>query len=257
MENRIENIVTGANEVVNRIYEKIGEIDNCKAVLKNLEEADVSLLMPDGNMAELRPALDDEQLADVKLIIGNMVNARIECAAEFLERVSGAKVSVPDPVTPEEEAPVMETAAEEAPVMEAEPESASVTEPVQEFKCAEAPEPKLEGKKPGRNSRMTVPEVEQLLRDGYTFKDIADKYGYKSETTVMKFIEQNKIKVAVLTQGNNMARELTEKDIPQIRALYTNGPFNLTETAAELKTTKKKLREFVEKNHLLKPVAVR
>lgn len=254
MENRIENIVTGANEVVNRIYEKIGEIDNCKAVLKNLEEADVSLLMPDGNMAELRPALDDEQLADVKLIIGNMVNARIECAAEFLERVSGAKVSVPDPVTPVEEAPVMAAEPEYEPMMALEPEPTPEFTYQSEKLLATPEEQKKVMRGCGKASRMTVPEVEQLLRDGYTFKDIAEKYGYKSETTVMRFIEQNKIKVAVLTQGNNMAKELTEKDIPQIRALYTNGPFNLTETAAELKTTKKKLREFVEKNRLLKPV---
>lgn len=235
----IDSIVTGANAVVIKIYEKIGEIDSCKAVLKNLAEADLSLLMPDGVLAELRPALDDEQLREVKFIIERMINARIECAAEFLEQVSGQQKN-PAEEKPEEPVP----AAKMSPTKRAE----EIKQQMQDA-MPTVPEP-VKRKVPA--SKMTVATVEQMLKDGYTVEDIAKHYGYKSTVTVQNFINKNNIKVKNLTQGNDTAKELTEKNIPEIRALYTDGPMNLTDAAWELGTTKKKLHEFCEKHNLLK-----
>lgn len=240
MESRIESIVTGANEVVSKIYEKIGEIDSCKAVLKNLEEADLSLLMPDGVLAELRPALDNEQLSEVKFIMERMINARIECAAEFLEKVSGQQNAEPEKPLEEEYEPMMALEPELTPEDYAyaeEQEKQTVPEPV---------------KRKVPVSKMTVAAVEQMLREGYTIEDIAEHYKYKSAQTVHNFINKNKINVKNLTQGNATAKELTEKNIPEIRAMYTDGPMSLTDTAWELGTTKKKLHDFCTKHHLHK-----
>ena len=103
MENRIESIVTGANEVVNKIYEKIGQIDSCKAVLKNLETAQVSLLLPSGEIASLDPALSIEQRAELAYSIRRFAMDNIESTAQFLERLSGEPAAA-EPVEPAEPA---------------------------------------------------------------------------------------------------------------------------------------------------------
>lgn len=106
---------------------------------------------------------------------------------------------------------------------------------------------------PERKSKMDKDTVLQLLKDGYSVNDIADRYGYKTNKTVDNFCKANKINVKLYTRDGE--KQLTEADIPQIRALYTDGTFNLTQTAGELGVSKKQLRAFVEENHLVKPVA--
>ena len=219
MESRIESIVTGANEVVNKIYEKIGQIDSCKAVLNNLETAQISLLLPSGEIASLDPALSVEQRAELMYSVRRMAMANIESTAKFLERLSG------------------EPSAEPAPVKTSEPEKQTVPE-------------ELKRKVPV--SKMTVAAVEQMFRDGYTVEDIAKHYNYKTTQTVHNFINKNGIKVKVLTQGNDRAKDLTEEDIPAIRAMYTDGPMTLRDTADDLGTTKKKLHDFCTKYRLHK-----
>lgn len=105
---------------------------------------------------------------------------------------------------------------------------------------------------PERKSKMDKDTVLQLLKDGYSVQNIADRYGYKTTKTVDNFCKANKINTKLYER---IDRQLTEADIPQIRALYTDGPFNLTQTAGELGVSKKQLRAFVEENHLVKPVA--
>ena len=238
MENRIESIVTGANEVVNKIYEKIGQIDSCKAVLKNLETAQVSLLLPSGEIASLDPALSIEQIAELAYSIRRFAMANIESTAQFLERLSGEPAAA-EPAEPAEPAPVPkpEPKPEPEPMKKLEPEKPAVPKEV----VRKVPV-----------SKMTVAAVEQLFRDGYTVEDIAKHYGYKTTQTVYNFINKNGIKVKVLTQGNASAKELTEANIPEIRAMYTDGPMSLTDTAADLGTTKKKLHDFCTKHHLHK-----
>ena len=91
-----------------------------------------------------------------------------------------------------------------------------------------------------------------MLKDGYSVQEIAREYGYKTTNAVDNFCKENKINIQLYVQ--NSSRQLTAEDIPQIKALYTDGPFNLTETAAELNVSKKQLRAFVEENHIMKPV---
>lgn len=238
MSERIDSIVTGANEVVSTIYEKIGQIDNCKAVLKDLGRSEVALILSDGVLADLKNALRVEQMADLLYNIRTMLYANIDSAAAYLERLTTGGNAIMD-----------------APVIDPEEAVGPATEPEPEEPAAEPTVPDVvKNYATKKQPKMTVETVAQMLRDGYSTTEISTHFGYKTTLSVDRLIKENKLNVKNLTQGNEKAKELTEADIPQIRALYTNGPMNLTNTAAELGTTKKILREFVLKHQLVKPV---
>lgn len=224
----INEVIDGAKQVVNGIYEQISRIDSCNAVLKVMDNAEVSLLQEDGNLVDTSSALTVEQRADVLYNMRCMIKGNIDEAAAALEAVQNAGKK---PVEVEE--PEADTAA-------GQDEAA-----VQTVKKANTQPPE-------RKSRMDKGTVLQLLKDGYSVQDIADRYGYKTTKTVDNFCKANKINTKLYERSD---RQLTEADIPQIRALYTAGPFNLTQTAGELGVSKKQLRAFVEENHLVKPVA--
>lgn len=224
----INEVIDGAKQVVNGIYEQIGRIDSCNAVLKVMDNAEVSLLQEDGNLVDTSSALTVEQRADVLYNMRCMIKGNIDEAAAALEAVQNAGKK---PAAAEE--PEADTAAGQD------------TAAVQTIK-------KANHQPPERKSRMDKDTVLQLLKDGYSVQDIASRYGYKTTKTVDNFCKANKINTKLYERSD---RQLTEADIPQIRALYTAGPFNLTQTAGELGVSKKQLRAFVEEKHLVKPVA--
>lgn len=246
MENRIENIINGALELNAKINEKISEIDNCEAFIRKLDEGNLSLLMPEGEIIDLAPAITLEQKADIMYSIRSLARANIESAISFLERVSDNEPELPFVTVPQNTT----SEPEYEPMMALEPEMT----PEDYFYAKEYKEPKIpaEAKRKVPVSKMTVATVEQMFKDGYTVADVAEHYGYKTTQTVYNFINKNGIKVKVLTAGNDTAKELTEANIPEIRALYTDGPMNLTDAAWELGTTKKKLHDFCMKHHLMK-----
>lgn len=232
----INEVIDGAKQVVNGIYEQIGRIDSCNAVLKVMDDAEVTLLREDGELVDTSSALTVGQRADILYNMRRMIKDNIEDAAAALEAVQNAgkkPAGTHDDAMEDAEEPEADTAA-------GEDEAA-----VQIVKKNNQP--------PERKSRMDKGTVLQLLKDGYSIQDIADRYGYKTTKTVDNFCKTNKINVKLYTQHSD--RQLTEADIPQIRELYTDGPFNLTQTAGELGISKKQLRAFVEENHLVKPVA--
>lgn len=224
----INEVIDGAKQVVNGIYEQIGRIDSCNAVLKVMDDAEVTLLREDGELVDTSSALTVGQRADILYNMRCMIKGNIDEAAAALEAVQNAGKK---PVEVEE--PEADTAA-------GQDEAA-----VQTVKKANTQPPE-------RKSRMDKGTVLQLLKDGYSIQDIADRYGYKTTKTVDNFCKANKINTKLYERSD---RQLTEADIPQIRALYTDGPFNLTQTAGELGVSKKQLRAFVEEKHLVKPVA--
>lgn len=229
----INEVIDGAKQVVNGIYEQIGRIDSCNAVLKVMDNAEVSLLQEDGNLVDTSSALTVEQRADVLYNMRCMIKGNIDEAAAALEAVQNAgKKPVADVTDTTVGNIKQDTAA-------CEDEAA-----VQTVKKNNQP--------PERKSRMDKGTVLQLLKDGYSIQDIADRYGYKTTKTVDNFCKANKINTKLYERSD---RQLTDADIPQIRALYTDGPSNLTQTAGELGVSKKQLRAFVEENHLVKPVA--
>lgn len=232
----INEVIDGAKQVVNGIYEQIGRIDSCNAVLKVMDNAEVTLLQEDGNLVDTSSALTVEQRADVLYNMRCMIKDNIDEAATALEAVQSAG---------KKPAGTHDDAAEDAEEPEADTTAGEDEAAVQTVKKNNQP--------PERKSRMDKGTVLQLLKDGYSTQDIADRYGYKTTKTVDNFCKTNKINVKLYTQHSD--RQLTEADIPQIRELYTDGPFNLTQTAGELGISKKQLRAFVEENHLVKPVA--
>lgn len=252
MENRIENIINGALELNAKINEKISEIDNCEAFIRKLDEGNLSLLMPEGEIIDLAPAITLEQKADIMYSIRTVARKNIESAVKFLERLSDPVVTAyVEPELPFVTVPQNTTSEPEyEPMMALEPEMT----PEDYSYAKEYKEPKIpaEVKRKVPVSKMTVAAVEQMFKDGYTVADVAEHYGYKTTQTVYNFINKNGIKVKVLTAGNDTAKELTEANIPEIRALYTDGPMNLADTAWELGTTKKKLHDFCMKHHLMK-----
>lgn len=243
----INEVIDGAKQVVNGIYEQIGRIDSCNAVLKVMDNAEVSLLQEDGNLVDTSSALTVEQRADVLYNMRCMIKGNIDEAAAALEAVQNAgKKPVEAPGTEDTQpAGTHDDAAEDAEEPEADTAAGQDTAAVQTVK-------KANNQPPERKSKMDKDTVLQLLKDGYSVQDIADRYGYKTTKTVDNFCRANKINTKLYERSD---RQLTEADIPQIRELYTDGPFNLTQTAGELGVSKKQLRAFVEENHLVKPVA--
>lgn len=239
----INEVLAGAKQVVNGIYEQIGRIDSCNAVLKVMDNAEVSLLQEDGNLVDTSSALTVEQRADVLYNMRCMIKGNIDEAAAALEAVqnAGKKPAAAEYTQP---AGTHDDAAEDAEEPEADTAAGEDEAAVQTVKKNNQP--------PERKSRMDKGTVLQLLKDGYSTQDIADRYGYKTTKTVDNFCKANKINTKLYERSD---RQLTEADIPQIRALYTAGPFNLTQTAGELGVSKKQLRAFVEEKHLVKPVA--
>lgn len=239
----INEVIDGAKQVVNGIYEQIGRIDSCNAVLKVMDKAEVSLLLEDGELVDTSSALSIEQRADLLYSVRNMIKGNIDLAAAALEAVqnAGKKPAAAEYTQP---AGTHDDAAEDAEEPEADTAAGEDEAAVQTVKKNNQP--------PERKSRMDKGTVLQLLKDGYSTQDIADRYGYKTTKTVDNFCKANKINTKLYERSD---RQLTEADIPQIRELYTDGPFNLTQTAGELGVSKKQLRAFVEENHLVKPVA--
>nr|DAU59616.1 MAG TPA: PRD PAIRED/DNA COMPLEX-DNA COMPLEX, DOUBLE HELIX, PAX.5A [Caudoviricetes sp.] len=234
----INEVIDGAKQVVNGIYEQIGRIDSCNAVLKVMDKAEVSLLLEDGELVDTSSALSIEQRADLLYSVRNMIKGNIDLAAAALEAVqnAGKKPAAAEYTQPED--------THEADAAEDAEEPGADT--------AAVPTVKKNNQPPERKSKMDKDTVLQLLKDGYSIQDIADRYGYKTTKTVDNFCKANKINTKLYERSD---RQLKEADIPQIRALYTDGPFNLTQTAGELGVSKKQLRAFVEENHLVKPVA--
>lgn len=231
---RIDEIITSAKGVVDSIYEKINEIETCKTLLENLKDAKLHLIMPDNMIASLHPAITDEQEQKILLDIIKTVEGNMTSASNSLKRFSL------DDVLEEKEEPI--------PVVTIEPEILEERKkPEQEDK---KPEQKPEQKRETLSDKIDEEELKQMLRDGYSVRDITKHYGFKSDCTVYNYIEKHKINKERLSAGNK--RPLTDDDIPHIRAIYTNGPLDLTETAADLGTSKKILYEFVHKKHLEK-----
>lgn len=243
----INEVIDGAKQVVNGIYEQIGRIDSCNAVLKVMDNAEVSLLQEDGNLVDTSSALTVEQRADVLYNMRCMIKGNIDEAAAALEavQIAGKKPEAALATEDTQSSDMHDDAMEDAEEPEADTAAGQDKAAVQTIK-------KANHQPPERKSRMDKDTVLQLLKDGYSVQDIAGRYGYKTTKTVDNFCKANKINTKLYERSD---RQLTEADIPQIRELYTDGPFNLTQTAGELGVSKKQLRAFVEEKHLVKPVA--
>lgn len=225
MEEQMTKVINGAKEAIEKIYETINRIETCEALLGKMKNASILIVMESGEPAEVHPAISEDQEAKIILDMVKMIEKNMQDGVKDLKKLQGSETKK-DEEEPEEKQIIL-------------PEAIK----------SKKPEEKKEEKEQQKKG-MNVDTVKQMLKDGYNVHEIAVHFGYKSDQTVHNFIEKNNINKAVLMVGPK--RALEEKDIPQIKALYTNGPFGITETAAELGTSKKILHEFVTKHHLVK-----
>ncbi len=105
-------------------------------------------------------------------------------------------------------------------------------------------------KKITKQSKMQIDEITDMLKSGQTISSIAKFYGYKSDGMVRKFIEKNNITIGLPPKEIHP----DESDISTIKALYTNGPFNMHQLADEFRVDTKIMYAFVKKHGLDKPV---
>ncbi len=253
------DIITGAKETIRQIYEQIGMVENCQAILPKLTGADVVLMLPDGSTAGLEGILDEKQRAGTLSHVRGLVEENIRAASERLAKLSGAMP--------------LECAQGECGEPGADGFGSGTSQKQSRGGKPETPEDNMQdktengdgaGQKPGdtgksvgetRRSRMELAEVRQMLKDGYSVEDIQKHYGYKTKQTVENFLLKNKVNVKLY--GNSQYKEVTAADDGTIQALYTSGRFSLRETAAELGTSKKLLYEYIRKNPKLIPAKER
>lgn len=257
----MNNIVSDALALVDKINEKVGIIERCNITMDKLQNCEISLLLPEGELQEIDGATV-EQLVDIKFYIIDILSGNVEAAENFLQSLQSEKT--PDPVEPEEEVSE-ETRQKMKEAMEAEQsrQAEEIEHPIKTIDEVQA-EAQAAGMSYGQYMqkvgsctgairKMTVGDLENELEAGLSISQIARKYGYSNASSIINAISKHDIDVKKITNGQSPYR-VTEEDIPRIRELYTEGNKNLTETASRLGVTKKTLKAFVDEHHLTKPI---
>ncbi len=119
------------------------------------------------------------------------------------------------------------------------------------------------------NKGVTIEQIQELLDKGLNQKQIAvqlgitqpsvnwriKKYNLVAHIKNSKKEEKGELRslVSVSSDDKEAIYAFLSKKIPEIKALYTNGPFDLKKLAVEYACDKKVLHEFLAKNGLLKP----
>lgn len=125
-------------------------------------------------------------------------------------------------------------------------------------------EPVVERKLPSK-SKLDIDTIRALIDSGMTTKEIANKTG-STYNAVYVFIKNHglsanrsygKLSMDEKKESpmvDTSKRALTEAYIPTIKALYTNGPFNMHQLADEFRVDAKEMHAFVKLHKLDKPV---
>jgi len=261
------NVIDGALALVNKINEQVRVIECCNITREQVLAAELSLLLPTGELAELE-GISDEQVALIKEYILSLLNDNANEAESFLQSLQldkpACKGAPPEEPEPEEKLldevkEAMRKHREEERARRAE----EIEHPVKTIDEVQAEAQAAgmsygqytlkQGSCTGATRKMTVGDLENELAAGLSISQIARKYGYSNASSIINAISKHDINVKILTNGQSPYR-VTEEDIPRIRELYTEGNKNLTETASRLGVTKKTHKAFVDEHHLTKPI---
>lgn len=248
---RINNIISNSDKLIENIYEKRTVIDNCQALLPKLDQGEVSIFLNDGTFADLKKAINDEQMADLLYSVRSIIKKNMNTAADELDKlymgsITPIKVNVSDSDTKHD--------GEEA-----------IT---QQEKVNKNPDTTATSSDAGKDKgtllhkKMDIETVSNMLSEGKTYQQIAEHFGYKCDDTVRKFARTNKLGAFAEkgTGQQDKAKPEVEPymfsgdDINLIEKKYTRGSYTLGEMAKELGVSKKELHEFINANHLVKPV---
>lgn len=265
------NVIDGALELVNRINEQVRVIECCNISKEHVLAAELSLLLPEGELAELE-GISAEQMGIIKAHILDMLNENVKKAADFLLSLQPDKSVYAERESVSEQAETVpklqksvtkETKSVSAVDEEYARRAEEIEHPVKTIDEVQAEAQAAgmsygqytlkQGSCTGATRKMTVGDLENELAAGLSISQIARKYGYSNASSIINAISKHDINVKALTNGQSPYR-VTEEDIPRIRELYTEGNKNLTETASRLGVTKKTLKAFVDDHHLTKPI---
>lgn len=263
-------VIDGALALVNKINEQVRVIECCNITKEHVLAAELSLLLPEGEMVELE-GITPEQVEEVKAYIEEMLQGNITEAEKFLQSLQEPQKEIAKPTMSAESEKMesLDEIEEDWQQMKGawEAEQARQAEEI-EHPVRSLDEVQKEAQAAGRSNgqyvqqrgsctgatkKMTVGDLEADLAAGLTISAIARKHGYSNASSIINAISKHDIDVKGLT-GDQSPYRLTEEDIPRIRELYTEGGKNLTETASRLGVTKKTLKAFVDANHLTKTV---
>lgn len=253
-------VIDSALALVHKINEQVRVIENCSVSREHVLAAELSLLLPDGAIAEIE-GITSEQMGMVKLYITDMLDTNVKEAEDFLQSLQSKETPCKEE-SPTEPEVSEETKQKMKEAMEA--EQARKAEEI-EFPIKTLDEVQAEAQAVGMSygqymqkvesctgatRKMTVGELEAELAAGLTISAIARKYGYSNASSIINAISKHEINVKALVEESPY--RLTEEDIPQIRELYTEGSKNMSEAAAVLGVNKKIFKAFVDANHLTK-----
>lgn len=105
----------------------------------------------------------------------------------------------------------------------------------------------------------SVDEVKKMVCAGKSIADITKDLGVSLQTTYNFFdkhgIERPARKNATVKEPEPKKTTYPELTVEAVRKVYTNGTMNLTEAAKYFGKDKKEFREYVQDNHIVKPIA--
>lgn len=228
-----------ANEHIREVLKVGDQIGTLIAVINDIEKSDVRI----GNMN-----------------IDKFITPGIK--AEMKQRALEAIFATKDGFEQELDTLISKAQPVQAVIPEIDIDSIPVDKPPRYV--AKQKEPAVEKKLPSKN-KLDIYTVKSLLDTGMTTKEIASKTG-STYNAVYVFIKNHglsanrsygKLSMDEKKESpkvDTSKRVLTEADIPTIKALYTNGPFNMHQLADEFRVDAKEMHAFVKLHRLDKPV---
>lgn len=229
-----------ANEHIREVLKVGDQIGTLIAVINDIEKSDVRI----GNMN-----IDKFITPGIKAEMKQRALEAIFATKDEFEQELDALISKAQPV----QAVIPEIDIECIPPVEKPPRYVAKQEPV------------VERKTPSK-SKLDIDTVRAMIDAGKTTKEIASEAGVTYNTAYV-FIKNHGLNAnrsyGKLSMDGEKKEEpkvepskrvLTEADIPTIKALYTNGPFNMHQLADEFRADVKEMHAFVKQHRLDKPV---
>lgn len=221
----MKELIEKSKNIAGRVYENIGKIEALECLRDAVQEGEVSILMPDGGLVDLK-CMEDGGI--VKKCIFDCIEVRRNEAVKFLDNLTGIF---------EKGGKCEEGISADAEVRRE--EAVCVTE---------------EMIKNDYEAGLTVEEMMSKYgrcRSG-VYK-MLQKYGL-SKRTVKKDCEAEELKMAKKADGKSQMKlaEYIESHRAEVMALYTKGPFSLKDLATEYSCDNKELHEVLARKGLLK-----
>ena len=239
----IEETLVDSKNLVAKIYDKMSVVETCEAISEKIKSMKICYTSDENQILVLDKVLDDEQMMLTSEFIIKMIDNRKNEAAKYLDFLNGKVPAIPNP------------AFEEA-VKEMVREDAVKEKTKSQFRTPTAEVPAVEAKP------LDAKAVSKLLLDGKTVDEIAEILG-KPRGTIAGFMHKNKISKKAILANKGMNSPVLpdgrlnitymESKIPEIKAMYTNGPFSLKDLSVEYGCcNKKELHDFLDQRGLLK-----